>query len=396
MSAPVGHYATVDDVTLYAPPWARERVQAAAAPAAGPDDAPSLSPPAAEHRQHRPRMPMGIGGPNLELPLRLRTASPFTGDVAMTELRRRLSLDPEIVPEPPVWAGHDPRGRAVLRWSFALMSGVIAAFGVVLLDPQGSDGGRSKDAAAMRAAPAPAAAPAAPPSRTGPAIVAPASPARLVVERRRAFANEPLPLGLALSGASGGEFVLLKGLAAGTSLSAGIPEGARNWRVPARDIASVFAYAPKDYVGTMDAAIDLRAGDRLVDSQTIRLEWIEKALARSAAAKFVPGQSVLSASPPLRLEPQELAILLERGQELLRNGDIAAARLVLRRAAKAGSAEAALSLGNSFDPTVLRDIGVLGFAADPVQAQSWYRKAGELGSTEALRRLQVLTRAAGG
>jgi hypothetical protein len=212
---------------------------------------------------------------------------------------------------------------------------------------------------------------------------------RLIIEGRRAFANEPLPLGLSLNGASGGEFVLLKGLAAGTSLSAGTQLGNQGWRVPAQDFGSVFAYAPKDYVGTMDAAIDLHAGDRLIDSQIIRLEWIKKAVANQAGRQIESTQRTVT---KVKIDPAELAILLRRGEELLRTGDIAAARLILRRASHAGSAQAALALGSTFDPIVLREIGVLGLAADAAQAQAWYRRASELGSEDAKRRLERLTR----
>jgi hypothetical protein len=46
----------------------------------------------------------------------------------------------------------------------------------------------------------------------------------------------------------------------------------------ARDVGNAFVYAPKDFVGTMVAAIDLRsASDWLLDSQTVRLEWVPAA-----------------------------------------------------------------------------------------------------------------------
>jgi TPR repeat protein len=88
----------------------------------------------------------------------------------------------------------------------------------------------------------------------------------------------------------------------------------------------------------------------------------------------------------------EIAVLLKRGQELMRNGDIAAARLVLRRAAEAKSAEAALTLGATYDPVILRELRVYGFSADIGMARTWYEKAKELGSPEAARRLDILAR----
>jgi TPR repeat protein len=64
---------------------------------------------------------------------------------------------------------------------------------------------------------------------------------------------------------------------------------------------------------------------------------------------------------------------------LLRHGEIAAARLLLRRAAGAGHAQAALKLGMTFDPAFLTKWGVLGIAADEAQAREWYDRAMALG-----------------
>ncbi|HEV3194320.1 MAG TPA: hypothetical protein VGY54_27650, partial [Polyangiaceae bacterium] len=70
--------------------------------------------------------------------------------------------------------------------------------------------------------------------------------------------------------------------------------------------------------------------------------------------------------------------------------DIAAARLVLRRAAEAHSAQAALALGGMYDPNVLKSLGVQGVEPDVAEARSWYEKAREYGSAEATQRLRVL------
>jgi len=85
-----------------------------------------------------------------------------------------------------------------------------------------------------------------------------------------------------------------------------------------------------------------------------------------------------------------ISTLIKRGLDYLKSGDISAARLVLRRAAQAGNSQAALTLGATFDPKVLADLGVLGFAADVEQARTWYQRAAELGSSEAARRVERL------
>jgi hypothetical protein len=107
---------------------------------------------------------------------------------------------------------------------------------------------------------------------------------------------------------------------------------------------------------------------------------------------------VIAAEPPIapppaqrKLDQEEIAVLLTRGKDLIANGDLAAARLVLQRAANANDAEAALALGATYDPYVLRALKVYGFKADPVMARVWYEKASELGSAAAPRRLEMLT-----
>jgi len=100
----------------------------------------------------------------------------------------------------------------------------------------------------------------------------------------------------------------------------------------------------------------------------------------------------LSESPSQRQpNSEELAVLLKRGKDLIATGDLAAARLVLRRAAEANDAEAALALGATYDPLVLRQLKVYGFTPDAAMARSWYEKAAELGSSAAPRRLEMLT-----
>jgi TPR repeat protein len=85
-----------------------------------------------------------------------------------------------------------------------------------------------------------------------------------------------------------------------------------------------------------------------------------------------------------------VAALVARGQTYLANGDIVSARLVFRRAAEAGDAQAALALGGTFDPLVLKSLGVIGVVADSAQARKWYQKAAELGSREAPQRIDQL------
>jgi hypothetical protein len=96
-----------------------------------------------------------------------------------------------------------------------------------------------------------------------------------------------------------------------------------------------------------------------------------------------------------QLDGQEIMVLLKRGKDLIATGDLAAARLVLRKAADANNPEAALALAATYDPFVLRELKVYGFTPDAAMARVWYEKATDLGSPAAPRRLEMLTQGTG-
>ncbi len=98
-------------------------------------------------------------------------------------------------------------------------------------------------------------------------------------------------------------------------------------------------------------------------------------------------------SPPVpSLDREEIAALYKRGEQLIQQGDIAAARLMFTRAASVGDARSALALGASYDPDVLRKLGVVGVAADAAMAREWYAKASGFGSREAAQRIELMAR----
>jgi hypothetical protein len=102
-----------------------------------------------------------------------------------------------------------------------------------------------------------------------------------------------------------------------------------------------------------------------------------------------PGAAVPSFTEAIP-DRNAIAALVARGGKYFAAGDVAAARLVLRPAALAGDSVAALTLGETYDPVVLKRLGVIGLSGDPAQARDWYRKAAELGSADAPQRLEQL------
>jgi TPR repeat protein len=83
----------------------------------------------------------------------------------------------------------------------------------------------------------------------------------------------------------------------------------------------------------------------------------------------------------------EIAALLARGDWLFATGDVASARLLYERAAGVGEARAAVKLGETFDPAFLSRRNLRGARADPAMAVFWYRRARDLGASDAGSRL---------
>jgi hypothetical protein len=83
------------------------------------------------------------------------------------------------------------------------------------------------------------------------------------------------------------------------------------------------------------------------------------------------------------LSAADVGALLARGDALFSDGDLAAARLLYERAANAGDGQAAIRLGETFDPGFLEHVQLRGTRGDRSTALSWYRRARELGATEA-------------
>ena len=324
-----------------------------------PDREPSISaaslPPAPKLRLERDPV---SGPPSAFKPPRL------DHHLAETAPRRRLRLDPEIVPPPPAGA----RPHIVAPMLIVLLVGCAAVIGLTMISALQPDAHR--------------------PKRTSESIPTPTlskagSVPRLVVDVQKAFANEPLSLGVSVDSAAADKSLMLAGLALGTRLSAGVPVSEASWQLAPRDLNGVYVYAPKDFVGIMNTAIDLlSANQRLIESRAARLEWIAKSNS-TPPMKQIESEAVNApAVPPMN---PENAALMEKGQVLMRSGDIASARLLFQRLANAGIADAALALAATYDPRYLAQHNLIGVAGDQTKAHNWYQRASELGSTEAGR-----------
>ena len=149
-----------------------------------------------------------------------------------------------------------------------------------------------------------------------------------------------------------------------------------------RDLNDVYVYAPKDFIGIMNTAIDLlSANQRLIESRAARLEWIAKPDS-SPPTKRIESR-VLNAPSVQPMNPENAA-LMEKAWGLVKSGDVASARLLFQRLANADIADAALALAATYDPRYLAQHNLIGVVGDETKARTWYQRASELGSTEAV------------
>ena len=203
------------------PPWARKGApptegQPASVGSPRTDLSGRVSPDAPPH------MPMGIGGPNIEF-RSLVGPRQHDGNFSINEAQSRASPEPDVEPKPPV-----PMLAGAAQW----VGGLIILFLVAGISAYGSLLIASRDRTALVSPPgAPATSDVAGAPAAGKQREQSAAIPRLIVEDRRAYVNEPLLLGLSLDSASGGEFLLIKGLDAATRLSVGTLIGPNSWRV---------------------------------------------------------------------------------------------------------------------------------------------------------------------
>ena len=112
--------------------------------------------------------------------------------------------------------------------------------------------------------------------------------------------------------------------------------------------------------------------------------------AETAPPSLSAGPTAKRAETARPLPAEQIAMLLARGDAFMQARDIASARLLYERAADAGNGRAALRVGESFDPAFLGRIGVYRNTGDRRLALSWYRRARDLGDTEAAQLLERL------
>ncbi|RIA55508.1 hypothetical protein [Dichotomicrobium thermohalophilum] len=191
-------------------------------------------------------------------------------------------------------------------------------------------------------------------------------------------ANEAIPLALSVPSGDGDRFIRMTGLPDGVKLSAGVDTGNGSWLLSAGRAKDLTLTVPDGFTGvfTLDAQL-LGADARTPLGKEVAFD-VEVAGAQVAEASETRTAAVGAETSPAATEPQRSPI--ERAENLIREGDVLAAREILRSETEDGSAAAALALGTSYDPRTFTGLTSANASPDATEAFRWYQRAAELGN----------------
>jgi Bacterial SH3 domain len=172
--------------------------------------------------------------------------------------------------------------------------------------------------------------------------------------------------------------ITIRGLPEGTSFSAGRPFGETEWSLRPDEIGGLRLLLPATASGRRALSVNVVAADgTMIASSSTRLD-----IAPDPKAALI-------------LRPQDTARideLIAHGRKMVDVGYFPGARAYFQRAAEAGSAEAAFSVGLSYDPSFIAEMGAQGIQPDVKQARVWYERAKALGYKDADARLSALSK----
>lgn len=116
----------------------------------------------------------------------------------------------------------------------------------------------------------------------------------------------------------------------------------------------------------------------------------KEAINKLATALREQPPSAVSPIATLSIPIQEARRLCAEGLVAFANGDIAAARAFFVRASEGGDGRALMALGDTYDPTTLTRLGVVGLKGDEVKARGYYTRALAAGVGGARERIESL------
>jgi len=170
--------------------------------------------------------------------------------------------------------------------------------------------------------------------------------------------------------------IAIRAMPEGAAFSQGRPYGDREWNLRPDEIGDLRLKLPKTASDSADLRVELMAADGTI---------LASASTRIDIAPDPKAALILRAD-----ESDRVADLIGHGHKMIDVGYFAGARAYFKRAAEAGSGEAALLLGATYDPDFIDKIGAQGIKADLKEAHAWYERAKQLGVEGAEDKLNAL------
>jgi TPR repeat protein len=189
---------------------------------------------------------------------------------------------------------------------------------------------------------------------------------------------------------------MIRGLPPEATLSAGRQSGGGAWMVKGEHVPGLILTLGQAASGDYPVEVYiLESGD----GPQARRNFVLRVAPSDRASVAVPVATPAPA-PTLSVAPGEeptvpSGLLRDRAMQLLGEGDIAAARMVLLHLAERGDGEAAYDLARTFDREMLAELGAKGVGGDAASARGWYERASQDGNEKAAERLKVLASLSG-
>jgi hypothetical protein len=170
--------------------------------------------------------------------------------------------------------------------------------------------------------------------------------------------------------------IAIREIPPGATFSEGRPYGSSEWSLTPNEIGDLRLHLPTSVTSGTNMRIELMGADGTVlASATTRLD-----IARDPRAALILRSD----------ESDRVDDLIKHGQKMVEVGYLAGARAYFKRAAEAGSGEAAVLLGATYDPAFIENMGAQGIKPDLKEARSWYERAKQLGVADTDAKLAEL------
>ena len=153
--------------------------------------------------------------------------------------------------------------------------------------------------------------------------------------------------------------IAIRNIPEGATFSEGRPYGTDEWSLRPDEIAGLTLRLPEDQSGASDMRVELVAADGAVLARTATR--LDVAPAPTAGLVVRSGRGGPRGGPD------------GAWPKMVDVGYLAGARAYYQRAAEAGSGEAALALGATYDPDFVAELGVHGIKPDPAGGQDLVR-----------------------